>query len=80
MSTNDPDRGSDRKLLELPEAKKSESAEDERQIRQEDVFNRRCVRIFARAGYDEGLAGMSLSATRYWRIIAGQPARAHFSE
>jgi ribulose-5-phosphate 4-epimerase/fuculose-1-phosphate aldolase len=55
MSSNEQLEGSDVKLLELPGAKKFESAEDEREHRKNMLAV--ALRIFARAGYDEGLAG-----------------------
>ena len=55
MSSNEQPEVSDVKLLELPGAKKFESTEDERQHRKKMLAV--ALRIFARAGYDEGLAG-----------------------
>jgi ribulose-5-phosphate 4-epimerase/fuculose-1-phosphate aldolase len=53
--SNNEQHSSDVKLLELPEAKKFENVEDERQHRKQMLAL--ALRIFARAGYDEGLAG-----------------------
>ena len=55
MSSNEQHEGSEVKLLELPEVKKFENVEDERQHRKKMLAL--ALRIFARAGYDEGLAG-----------------------
>jgi len=55
MSSSEQLEGSDVKLLELPGPKKFENVEDERQHRKKMLAV--ALRIFARAGYDEGLAG-----------------------